>query len=247
MANDNQALLSQHILRLSSALPKSVRFRVSNAIKHHETARTILDNHQALASFVAITGQEEAASALIHALMHRRYAPKLNPQNHRHEASIIACVQSLQPHFGANFLKEFRITFDFERNRIDLKIPLSNFNVKGGKDFAIRPVEPLDLVHSSPLGSAVPWVTRELIKFAEANNNDSAQQMIDEIANARNTLLYASDTAEPISKVTLLHLSRRFNISLAILIVTVMILQSKKKFPLIKDALDACFDVVQRK
>ena len=71
--------------------------------------------------------------------------------------------------------------------------------------------------------------------------------MIDEIANARNTLLYASDTAEPISKVTLLHLSRRFNISLAILIVTVMILQSKKKFPLIKDALDACFDVVQRK
>jgi hypothetical protein len=129
-------------------MPGTVKFRVLSALEHFDRSSQLFDVDKEMASFRAITGEEEAATALITAIRARRYpnAKEFNPRDHQHKAAVMACVMAIGTQM-APMLAKFQLTFDFEKKRVDVKVPLSNFNVAGGKDYAIQPVEPLDLVH----------------------------------------------------------------------------------------------------
>lgn len=139
----------QALRRLHVKLPKALRYRFESTLNHLDRAFALLEIDREMASFRAITAEEEAATALIRCIQLRRYnfANKFNPRDHQHKAAVMACVMAigsdLQP-----MLQEFQLIFDFSLPRVDVKIPLSNFGVIGGDEYAIQLVEPLDLVHT---------------------------------------------------------------------------------------------------
>jgi hypothetical protein len=106
-------------------LPKAIGFRFRNVLNNIERAQGLITVDREMASFRAITGEEEAATALMMAIQVKRYpgAEKFKARNHVHKAAVLACViaigRTLQP-----LLKEYQITFRAEEGRIDLKIPL---------------------------------------------------------------------------------------------------------------------------
>ena len=187
-----------------------------------------------MASFRAITGQEEAATALMMAIQAKRYpgATKFRAWNHHHKAAVLACVVAIVPEIQP-IIQEYRLTFDFEKGRIDIMVPLSNFGVRGGEEVGLQFDEPLGQLHSrkneagEEVGDAV--FVDALDKMAEGEGFENARKFISDQANARNTLLYASDQGLPESKAgTEKSLANRKVKSLTLLTLAVMVLQAKK-------------------
>jgi hypothetical protein len=225
-------------------MPGAIKLRLLSTLDHFDRSFRLFDVDREMASFRAITGEEEAATALIKAIQIRRYphADKFNPRDHQHKAAVIACVMAIATQITP-ILKEFQLTFDFEKKRVDVKVPLSNFDVAGGENFAIQPVEPLDLLHRS--SEAKPF-EEALKSLAERSNYDNIRRMVSAQANARNTLLYASDTALPTSRVTRDGIANRKNRGLVLLVLAVMVLQTRKHQALVRQAIDAFLGVISR-
>lgn len=227
-----------HLRLLMGGLPKSVRMRFESCFDHFERSGHLLDIDREMASFRAITGEEEAATALMRAIQLKGYegAARLNPWRHHHKAAIVACVaalgQSLLP-----VLKEFQLQFNFERTRIDIKVPLSNFGVVGGEGVAIQPVEPLGIVHSRVEGEETPDFAYLLKQMATDLDAGNVRKLINNQANRRNRLLYASDEAMPISQATRESIGATRNRALALLVLSVMVLQAEESLPLVRQSL----------
>jgi hypothetical protein len=233
--------------RLAPKLPGAVRHRLLSALDHLERSLLIFDVDREMASFRAITAEEEAATALILAIRLRRYqqAKQFNPRSHQHKAAVMACVSGIASTM-IPVLQEFQIVFDFGRKRIDVKVPLSNFGVRGGEDLAIQFVEPLDLVYSRPGREGSNLFDDALVKLAERASFENIKKMVSAQANARNTLLYASDSELPKSKATREGITNRKNKALTMLVLGVMVLQSRKHLALVRDAIPAFLGVISR-
>lgn len=180
-------------------LPKIVRFRAQNALHHIDTALELLPVDRAMASFRAISGEEEAASSIIKAIQLRKYpgSERMLPSNHAHKAAITLCAAAIQNHLAGG-VKNVRLELNYANPRIDVKIPLSEFNVKltNGADVEICLVEPLDIVSSmgDKAAEQLSVIDRALQKLAEEEQFSAAKQMVKTHANTRNKLLYASDS-----------------------------------------------------
>jgi hypothetical protein len=240
-------VLDKSLRRLAAKLPGSVRNRLLSSLEHFDRAFALFQIDREIASFRAITGEEEAATALMKAIALRRYrhANHFNPHDHQHKAAVIACVRAIgldiQP-----ILAEFQLVFDFEKRRIDIKVPLSNFDVIGGENLAIQPVEPLDFVHTRN-GTSEGNVFKEAIdNLAAKSQFENVRRMVKSIANSRNTLLYASDSSLHQSKATLDILEQRKTTAMVLLVLAVMILQSRKQLRLVGQAISAFLEVISK-
>lgn len=233
--------------RLAPNVPGSVRFRLLNSLEHFDRALALLDRDLEIASFRAITGEEEAATALIRAIQLRGYprAKEFNSRDHQHKAAVIACVMAIATEV-APILSEFQLRFGFERMRVDLKIPLSNFNVVGGEHYAIQPVEPLDLISRTNESAEGKAFDRALEHFATQSNFNSIKNMVSAQANARNRLLYASDSSLPRSKATRDNIENRKKRAMILLVLSVMVLQARKHQGLVRQAMSAFLGVMSR-
>ena len=233
--------------RLQPNLPGSVKHRFLNALNHFERAEKIFEVDREMASFRSITGEEEAATALMKAIQLRGYenAKKFKPYNHVHKAGVIACVVAigltLQP-----MLEEFQLTFDFEKKRADVRIPLSNLGVAGGEKMVLQPEEPLSLIHSRPGIPEERLFSDALSKLAEKGSFDDIKKFVSHRANDRNTLLYASDAKLPVSQATLDTLRNRKGRALLLLTLTVMVLQSSKQQGMVRQATFAFLEVISK-
>lgn len=248
MSYDSETERIGHALRrLSLKLPGALRFRFESALNHLDRAIDLLEIDREMASFRAITAEEEAATALIRCIHLRRYrfADQLKPRDHHHKAAVLACVMgigsSLHP-----MLKQFQLIFDFSSPRVDLKLPLSNFGVDGGDDFAVQLVEPLDMVHTKEGVPEVELFDDALKGLAEGSKFDNIKKLVASQANARNTLLYASDNSTPVSKATLDDLKKRRNWTITLLILTVMIWQKKEEQALVRQAILSFLSVMSK-
>jgi len=232
---------------LSKNIPRSVETRIASSLSHFEKSQVLLDVDLEMASFRAICGEEEAASAVISALHHRQYADAklLNIRSHRHKWAIIGCVMALSASLKP-ILSKFQLQIDFANGRIDLKIPLSNFGVAGGDAVALQPVEPLDILHSKTGLDGDYTFEAELDALADGLEFDNIRDLVKAMANSRNRLLYASDTKMPKSETTPQQLEVRRSRAVALLTIAVMILQSKKKLATVRQALPAILKVIGR-
>lgn len=233
--------------KMTPKLPKAIGSRFKSTFKHIELAENIFDLDREMASFRAITAEEEAATALMMALQTKRYpgAKRFNPWNHNHKAAVLACVmaiaRSLQP-----ILQTYQAIFQFDEARIDIKVPLSNFGVEGGQEFGLQFVEPLGMLHTRD-GLSGDAVFREAIEaIANGHGFENAKVFIREQANARNTLLYATDTKQPESKATKETIERRKNRALVLLSLSVMVLQAKRQQPMVTQAIPAFLYVISK-
>ncbi|MFN2100889.1 hypothetical protein [Altererythrobacter sp. MF3-039] len=226
-------------------LPKAISYRFRNALDHIDRAQALLPIDREMASFRAITGEEESATALMMAIQSKGYpdAGKFNLRNHMHKAAVMACVISMAPKLEP-VLKEFQLIFDFEKCRIDLKVPLSNFDIEGGENYGLQFVEPLGFVHGKEGGGESDIFNTALESLAAGQGYEHARQFIAKRANDRNTLLYASDAGMPASKATRQALENRKNRSLILLSLAIMVLQAKGHQPMVKQAIPAFLRVI---
>ncbi|MCY7398766.1 MAG: hypothetical protein LH466_08030 [Sphingomonas bacterium] len=241
------AALQRFLLRLASDMPGSVKFRILNSIEHFHRAFEIFNTDREMASFRAITGEEEAATALIKAIQLRRYphAKEFNARDHQHKAAVMACVGAIASQM-APLLTEFQLKFDFEKRRVDVKVPLSNSNIDGGEKFAVQPVEPLDLVHKMEDIDEAKSFDGALKNLAARSNFDNIKKMVSQLANRRNTLLYATDSSVPESRASRNDLEKRKIHALTMLVLSVMILQSRKHQALVCQAILAFLTVISK-
>jgi hypothetical protein len=237
--------MEDHLRRLSSRLPKPVSTRIASSLDHFERAHRLLEIDREMASFRAITGEEEAATALMRAIQLKGYegASRLNPWRHHHKAAIVACVMAIAPTLRP-FLQEFQLTFKFDEGRIDVRVPLSNFGIEGGDDIALQPVEPLGMLHSRPGVSDNEVFDALLAQLAHRLNAASIRHLVAEQANKRNRLLYASDTALPRSIATAQTIDHLRQRAQALLVLTVMVSQAAERQALVRQGLTAVLRVI---
>ena len=246
-ADGGLKLVESSLRKLASNMPGVVKFRLLNTLENFDRSFALLERDREIASFRAITGEEEAATALIKALQLRRYphAAEFNPRSHQHKWALIACVMAIADDVSP-MLKEFQLVFSFAKRRVDVKIPLSNFDVTGGDKYAIQPVEPLDLT-SRKYGLDDEDVFAEALKnLAKRSNFKHIKEMVSVQANARNTLLYASDRSMPESEASLRGIENRRKRALILLVLAIMILQSKKHQALVQQAILAFLSAISR-
>lgn len=244
-----QRSVEKALRRIQVKLPGPVKFRVQNSLDHFDQALEIFTVDRAMASFRAITGEEEAYSALIKAIQLRSYAnaDQFSVRRHDHKVAVGACIAAVTKTM-IPILKQFQIIFDFEKVRIDIKIPISTFRLKiaDGSELALQPVEPLDITYAREGLKSGNLFADELRDLAEGAKFKTIKAMVKVQANARNTLLYASDTDLPRSRATLRDLELRRSRACTALVLAVMVLQSQKQLPLVRDAIVSFLGVISR-
>ncbi|MFV0624068.1 hypothetical protein ACBY01_08685 [Sphingomonas sp. ac-8] len=233
--------------RLEPNLPGPVRHRLRNSLNNFYRAAHLFDLDREMSSFRAITGEEEAASALMKAVHLRGYehSRELNPRDHVHKAAVMACVgaiaSTMKPMLG-----EFQLIFDFDKRRVDVKVPLTAFNVSGGDSYAIQPVEPLGLTFTRPGVDRQNLYDDVLKQIAGIGSFDSIKKMVSATANERNRLLYASDATTPRSFATTRSIRNRKLRAQTMLVLAIMVLQSRDQLPLVREAILAFLGIISR-
>lgn len=232
-------------------LPKPVRFRAQNAIIGFERAIRLIDIDREMASFRAITAEEEAAAALFMALKLRKYpgAEKLNLGNHRHKAALGPFLQAVRQSLGEGPVKSPKMTFDYRAPYLHVHFPLSVLGVKSpeGMDFHVTLEEPLHVHSQNPSRDGPYLFEKEIEQVATASDFTSIERLVAQQANSRNTLLYASDSGLPVSRATLETITARRNQAELALFLAIAILQTKTLQSLALRALEAFLGVVGQK
>lgn len=146
-----------------------------------------------MAAFHAITAEEEAATAIFHAVRRRRYpgAERLNQRNHAHKAAtrpfFISVAKVLRT------LPENGITTQLV---LDENVTPPEFSVRvirGSEAFTLVP--PLHFTAS--VEERVHDFAEEIAELANATHAKSVERYIQALANRRNCLLYAAPNGLP--------------------------------------------------
>ena len=231
--------------RIAPHLPRGLQTRFESTFDHFDRSNRLLEIDRGMASFRAITGEEEAATALMRAVQIRNYdgSEKLKASRHHHKAAIVATITAIR-NTVYPILAEFQLLFDFAKGRIDPKIPLTTFGVAGGEKLCIQPVEPLGLLQTREGVHELEVYDDALEQLARKTEPGTIIKPINAQANARNRLLYASDEALPQSRATASTIEERRHRALAILVLTAMVFQSRHHLDLVRQALATVLKVI---
>ena len=233
--------------KLAPNLPSNIRYRLLKCLDHFDRAECLFEVDREMASFRAITGEEEAATCVILAIKARRYehSERFRPWNHLDKAAVVSALIAIAPTV-VPLLSEFQLVFDFSKCRIDLKIPLSNFNIDGGENVAVQPVEPLDQTFSRPYIPENEAFDAAFERLTGEEGPQSLLTLIRKAAQSRNTILYASDTALPESKATKESLYSRRIKAQTLLVIAVMIIQHNGHAKLISQLIVPVLKAIER-
>lgn len=168
-----------------------------NAIAHIKKAWEIKEIDPEMAAFRAITGEEEAATAIMHSLSRRKYigAEKLNYRDHTYKAAVFPFFQGISGAF-ARHLEQFKVTLEIDTK--DKKPTLkTRINIP-------RPTG--DVMHAYPdpplhfeitMNGKIYDFSHELEKLATLKNVKKITDYIKRQANTRNVILYAATQGIP--------------------------------------------------
>lgn len=253
--NDDELLFDETHLQLENAVerltgrPKHCGRNAYRCLRRAWTLRTI---DPEMSVFRAITAEEEAATALMFALKHRRYpgAEHLFPKRHDHKAAWVPFVEAIGqmmanvgvPTPTVRLRKSGPPRIDVSFSAVDLNIP----GAREGQE--LRPDEPLNLVirtGKSHDAMNVATFGEELAVWAASRGATDVRAWIDEAANLRNRVLYAQDNGIPsASDPRQFILTRRRRVA-ALLFLTIAVLQADKPQPLGVQALQALLKLLR--
>lgn len=228
-------------------LPRPVRSRALNALDGFDRADRLLESDREMASFRAITAQEEAAAAIFRALQLQNYpgAERLKIGDHRHKAAIYPFMDAVRAKIFADVGS---LTFTFELSvkppSIAIKIPLAALGVTHPElvGFAVQPVYPLHLLSSQ---DGVPYqFEKEFSEITSATSRNKVDRFVKRLANQRNTLLYAGDQSAPESKATSDDLRSRRAAAEALLYLCIAVMQTSIHQHLVIQSLEAFLKVL---
>ncbi len=191
-----EKLMVEHILRS----PAPGRHAARSSLRHLERAWTLIDQMPEVSVFLAITAEEESASALFYSLKRHGYpgAEFLNPKNHVHKTALhpfLLATGRVATHVTST--TKPRLVFD-QKNSPDgeeyLRL-LVNLTDPSGEERWVMPLPPLEFTIS--IGGVVHDFAPELQALAAEKNVNSIQKYVKKLANRRNKVLYSDSNGIP--------------------------------------------------
>ena len=209
-----------------------------NAIYHVEKAWEIKDIDPNMAAFRAITGEEEAATAIMHALIRRKYkgATKLKLRNHSYKASFFPFFQAIASVLSKTFSQldlKLEIESKSETPKIKTKIKM------GSSGYYAYPEPPLNF--QTLVNGKIYNFSRELDQLAEKKNVRKIRDYISQQANQRNLIIYASNQGIPTVDRHEELIKRKVSIVFGHIVIYLLIDQYKEHQLFVQQALDAFF------
>lgn len=171
-----------------------------NAISHIKKAIEIAAIDPEMAAFRAVCAEEEAATALLCSLKDQGYpgADKLWFRNHADKHAVVLFVSTVMQWFKNRKLQaeglfgQHRIFFDDVDGRVGLRLGIQ----LGQTDKEVQPTPPLNVRAEGPKTFAEHFQMemKELLGFEKTSE---IRAHIDQRANFRNTILYATPAGIP--------------------------------------------------
>lgn len=213
-------------LRLAvSNLPRPVKLRAENALSGFDRARRLLDVDREMASFRAITAEEEAAAALFRSFQLRGYpgAELLSLKDHNHKAALGPFIQAVRHQLATTGWFTMTVQLNSSAPSLAISLPMSQFGMDHPDNLHLALVQPLGVVSSFPGIEPDDHFDRSLKVVAGSRQ---VNKLIRSEANARNHLLYASDSSLPRSAATLASIETRQRRAEIALLLSIAVLQT---------------------
>jgi hypothetical protein len=169
--------------------PPRGKHSARNAIRHIKKAWELREIDREIAVFRAITGEEEAATAIFHSLKRHKYAgaEQLNPYNHVHKAAVYPFFMAVGAMLSIlnreNLNPQVVLNTDVEHPKIKLRL------LTPDKLHYIYPQPPLH--YSIKRDGEIYDFSDELKMISGSDQVKAIDKQIKMLANERNELLYA--------------------------------------------------------
>ncbi len=171
-----------------------------SSIRHLDRAFELKDSMPEIAIFLGITCEEEAATAVFHALQKRKYvgAEKLNQKSHVHKLALHPFLLAVGRSFEAisdNRIPTLEFNDTLQADGIErLRVRFSFFD-NNGKETWAYPLPPLHF--TMKLNGELHRFSDELHSIASEKNAKNAYEYIRRLANRRNKAIYATPQGIP--------------------------------------------------
>jgi hypothetical protein len=178
--------------------PPPGKHAARSAIRHIEQAWMIRHIDPAMAAFRSITGEEEAATALFHALRRRHYSgvSALNPRSHRQKAAVVPFLNALRMAFSQFNDLKLEPTLEIDKTVQPLRIKLRiTIPWKGGEQRWVYPEPPLGF--NTQFNQSCDGFRDAINELATTHGAASILNVIRDRANDRNEILYATPRGIP--------------------------------------------------
>lgn len=193
VSNDMELELTgfqKRIERLVLTTPARAKHSARSAIRHIQKAWLIKELDREMAIFHAITGEEEAATAIIYSLQRRNYpgAGQLKPHNHVHKNAVypfflaVGSILYLLIEWGLNPQAVIDTEVENPKAQVRFTLPEGTHHV--------YPDPPLHYVIRRD--GEVYNFSDEFKMIVDSSQVDSIEKYLRELANERNQLLYAA-------------------------------------------------------
>lgn len=197
MAEIILTVIEQAALDMVERCPSPGKHCARNAFRHLSKAWKLQETDLEMAAFRAITAEEEAATAIFHALERRKYkgAVKLKRKNHLHKNALIPFCTAVA---GALALTEelfkSKLYLDIEDVPPRFRIRIDVTSIVPGLKYAF-PEPPLHF--NMHMNDKPHDFTDKLNNIVTKNNFSDITKYLEKRANKRNMLLYAAPEGAP--------------------------------------------------
>ncbi|EJL6278852.1 hypothetical protein [Vibrio cholerae] len=211
------------LFEMSSVTKGHSGFAAKSSIRYVERSFELAGTMPEVAAFLAITAEEEAATALFLALKSKGYlrSSELKIHDHKHKGGLYPFLTLLGVALKVSEVP-YQLVVENNNGRYILRTQLQI------GDFALQPDPPLNQVNVDGLGNAKNYL-HEVRAVASERGITSIFQYIKDIANKRNLLLYASATTLPSVEDVNAELQRHIGSTILIHIIYLLVIQHGKQ------------------
>lgn len=168
-----------------------------SAVRHLLMAWKLRRIDPEMAAFHALTAEEEAATAIFRSVRRLQYgnSERLNPRNHLHKNAIIPFFMAVAKIFALATKEGFASKLELDEKQSPPRFGVL-VGVPDGKSKKWgRPIPPLDFTVSR--NGQLHDYLEQMRDIASAQNVKSVQKLLEDRANLRNQILYASGNGIP--------------------------------------------------
>jgi hypothetical protein len=204
----------ERIEALVLTTPARAKHSARSAIRHIRKAWLIRELDREMAVFHAITGEEEAATAIFYSLKRHHYpgADQLKPHDHVHKNAVYPFFNAVG--FILNLLVEWglkpQVVIDKKGDKPKAQVRIT---MLGGEQY-VYPDPPLHYIIKRD--GEVYNFSDEFKAIVDSSRIASIREFLRELANERNQLLYAAPGGlltytQPVDEILKEHQGRIFN------------------------------------
>lgn len=232
------------VLEKSSKTTGHGGFASKSCVRHLNRAFELKSSMPEVAAFLAITAEEEAATAIFAALLKRKYnhASSFKVRDHKHKAGVYPFLKLLGEVLGP--LKHglsLNLFFDEKDDALRVRMPIG---IQGDRQICIVPDPPLNLVSVDRGGNQTDYL-KQVRSIASNQGIGSTFKYVQDLANERNAMLYASDSGIP-KILDIDHTLKRHSEAALLNLIIYLLIEPYKVQNLVQESIDTYIKILHR-